>query len=126
MGCDIHTLVQVKKDNKWEDLENDLYTDRNYKLFSILAGVRGNEDPIAYPRGFPSDFELDKDDDENHNGHYMGDHSFSYLTLTELLENKERLKEADCDFVETLEILQDRSIGFGGMDNVRLVFGFDS
>jgi hypothetical protein len=53
------------------------YRDRNYTVFSVLAGVRndGYVKPIATPRGLPDGIADD--------GEY-GDHSFSWLTLAEL------------------------------------------
>ncbi len=65
------------------------YTDRNYSLFAILADVRNGFGfagtpisrgfkPISAPRGIPKDFEQ-KDPDE------LGDHSFSWLLVSELL-----------------------------------------
>lgn len=74
------------------------YHDRNYNFFAILANVRNGRGfaglptgtgfkPIAEPRGYPTDLgdlgpligmdELD--------GIWMGDHSHSWVTLTELL-----------------------------------------
>lgn len=75
--------------------EREWYHDRNYGVFAILANVRNYEDatPIAEPRGLPDDLcdELrhgnrdgeDVDFDET-GGYWLGDHSHSWLTLTEL------------------------------------------
>ena len=69
MGADIWTYVEHynHKTKKWEnanlyektpggnfDMVN-FYTGRNYTLFGKLAGVRGMDEPMVYPRGLPED-----------------------------------------------------------------------
>lgn len=76
MGCDIHVYVEYKNKNtgkwvlgnpefpnyqnwnhevrKWEQKDGALNW-RNYELFSLLAGVRGWNDPLVEPRGLPYD-----------------------------------------------------------------------
>jgi len=62
----------------------EFYNGRNYYLFSILAGVRGDEEPIDYPRGIPEDCSSGYSYVTNQ---WDGDgHSHSYFTLKELLE----------------------------------------
>lgn len=108
MGCDIHTYVEVKRNvnniEKWatadyyrknryyidypeEEKQYEvvhIYDDRNYGLFSILAGVRNYSDnePISQPKGLPEDCcdEIRKESD------YYGidGHSHSWFTLKEL------------------------------------------
>lgn len=57
MGCDIHTIVEIRKDGKWQyvpDLPKD-FDERNYKTFACLAGVRddfGNK--VFEPKGLPT------------------------------------------------------------------------
>lgn len=87
MGCDIHTVVQVKGVNRWVDVATSFLTARNYAAFDLLAGVRTNTKilrcvPISECKGLPDGFETDNDD--IHNGYWMGDHSHSYLTLEEM------------------------------------------
>lgn len=68
MGCDIHVYIEkkVENSNNWEminlyyvdsytkDIELvSAYNERNYELFSILAGVRGWHEPFIDPRGIP-------------------------------------------------------------------------
>lgn len=103
MGCDIHLCTERKFDNKWINTdywqlnplyphreENqyeqvEVYSDRNYGLFSILAGVRsdGTFIPIDNPRGLPKDMTIQTKE-------YLVDywdndgHSHSYLYLDEL------------------------------------------
>ncbi len=65
------------------------YDDRDYTVFSVLANVRndGNVKPIAEPRGLPDDMvpERECDDEEEGSPDDHGDHSFSWLGLSELL-----------------------------------------
>lgn len=113
MGCDIHAIVQAKKDGKWVDVESKWKQDRHYFLFSWLADVRNGYGfagvptyapitPISTPRGLPDDFEVSSAmhqvTDPKVMGHraeyleegdtpemYMGDHSHSWLTADEIL-----------------------------------------
>ena len=76
MGADIHSLVEIRKDGKWEPVneaiwppdedELDLYGNkpyseplrvRRYGLFGWLANVRNYScvEPLAPPRGLPRD-----------------------------------------------------------------------
>lgn len=114
MGCDIHTYIEVQRTvsnelawqcadrfelNKYFDPKDDsdkwgqeynvdpVYSDRNYTLFSALAGVRyyGNEVALlSEPRGMPDDCnQVIKD----HNERWDADgHSHSYCTLQELYD----------------------------------------
>lgn len=111
MGTDIHAVWQAKKDNQWVDVPSTWDQDRHYALFAWLANVRNGYGfagvpthkeikPIAEPRGLPNDFTMG--DDERHvtarvnaaphrqkwtddDGVWMGDHSFSWLILDEIL-----------------------------------------
>ena len=104
MGTDIHYDFQKKTVTEtgeiWEDLNVDqeyqgkFYIGRDYMLFSVLADVRNGTgfagvqtyDPlpvIAEPRGLPEDI-LFEDDFED--SHCYGDHSYSYLYGSEIIE----------------------------------------
>lgn len=101
MGTDIHSIVQINVGDRWEyigsgptdDVGDLILQDRNYNLFSILAGVRNGFGfagyaiaspvvPIAEPRGLPhpiGSLPFNQPIDG-----LFGDHSFSWLTLKEL------------------------------------------
>lgn len=86
MGCDIHTHVEMKKENKWIHIDEvpEEFEKRNYSTFSILAGVRSsfNVKPISEPKGIPEDASKEtKANIEKWNG---DGHSHSHLTLKEL------------------------------------------
>lgn len=98
MGCDIHSLIQVKEygEGPWVTVEKRVNGDpRDYDMFAILANVRNGYGfaglttgqgfiPIAQPKGFPQDTAVT--DGEHIDGLWMGDHSHSWLTLSEMLE----------------------------------------
>lgn len=95
MGCDIHLIVEkrikgewgraealVEKKHEWSSPYEEWYTERNYSVFGALAGVREHEVvPIAEPRGIPSDCTTVADADD----FPFGDHTYSWLTVDELL-----------------------------------------
>lgn len=89
MGCDIHIVAQRKTENGYEDIEGNFsegpvpFDWRSYNLFGFLADVRNYSaiKPIAEPRGLPEDLKLDADDEFK-----FGDHSYSWLSVIELLE----------------------------------------
>lgn len=111
MGCDIHVKIEKRIDGVWTNVPwtsadartygykhdptdalevPDYFDARNYNLFAILAGVRqgtwgDNIPPIAEPRDIPEDspmFHMSHADME----YSLGDHSFSFVTLRELLD----------------------------------------
>lgn len=99
MGADIHAVVQVRKGGAWRAVDRKLACHRNYRVFAALAGVRNGSsagcdmgdmiEPIAEPRGFPEDVvrecpTCDHGEDESVEGRWLGDHSHSWLTLSEL------------------------------------------
>lgn len=103
MGTDVHAIVQVKINGKWETKEvPDM--GRNYLLFAVLADVRNGYGfagvpthkpitPIGEPRGLPEDLTLiDGEYVEGFNRYmnflqtktWLGDHSHSWLTFHEI------------------------------------------
>lgn len=109
MGCDIHVYTEVKKNvdgkTKWvcsdhfkknsyygtDEYEKEwdvcnIYDDRNYALFAILADVRnyGDNKPITEPKGLPKDCcQETKAEYERWDG---DGHSHSWYTLKELID----------------------------------------
>lgn len=105
MGCDIHIVVERQRENgAWErvwehDYDKpdavgtpDIFRNRNYDLFGILADVRngvgfagcvtGDGWPsIAPDRGIPLDSTISAED---LNDYTIGDHSFTWVGLDEL------------------------------------------
>lgn len=57
MGCDIHCYVDYKRKDSthWNSFGERINPGRNYTLFGLLAGVRGENSPYYPVRGIPSD-----------------------------------------------------------------------
>ena|SRR3990167_1143062 len=155
MGCNIHMFCEVfsKVLNKWETVgavfKNNCYRperlptisdgedsfspftlhpfqNRNYTLFTILAGVRseGNLPIISEPRRLPKDvspYVQRRSDEYDSDGH-----SHSFLTLAELekFDWKPYLSDSNMAFF-ALHVLQSlRKLKRFG--EVRIVFWFDN
>jgi hypothetical protein len=130
VGCDIHAILQRKdKDGVWNTVLTNVIPNRDYQLFSILSGVRGDSDlgPIAS--------RLDPFNDTSfvgyNTGHLnsiiyndelycMGEHSFGYITMEELgshvkeipqlVDNPKTYKEAANNFVAQMERLRNEEL----------------
>lgn len=58
MGCDIHIFIEFRKKgdmDQWRSFGKEVDGDRNYRMFALMAGVRGDATPIAAQRGMPAD-----------------------------------------------------------------------
>lgn len=101
MGCDIHPYAEVLTDSGWRKADVEVPSDRNYWAFAIMADVHNGSGfagcdtgkpvkPISQARGLPSDTSIadshmDDDDWDNPNHIWLGDHSYSWLFLSELM-----------------------------------------
>jgi len=99
MGTDIHLAAEVYKEGRWHLVETELPDYRNYTAFAILADVRNGYGfagfdtgepviPISEPRDFPKDLSEELQallDHVDGKSIYLGDDSFSWVTLQELL-----------------------------------------
>jgi len=126
MGADIHGVWQYKIGDHWFT-QGEIPDDRNYALFGALAGVRNyqNITPIAEPRGLPFNFPVKDEYFESYRGKiWMGDHSYSWLTLDEMLswDGWSQLDGAETIWLKWLDYAKAAS---GGYES-RIVFGFDS
>lgn len=86
MGCDIHTVVELKKGNEWVGIDElpEEFNERNYSTFAFLANVRNRFNTKGFePKGYPSD--MSEKSKKELKEEWAGDfHSESYLTLKEL------------------------------------------
>lgn len=127
VGCDIHPVVEVRRGEKWEAVKPvPLYHDwtddpdsqhvwefnRNYDAFAVMANVRngygfggcdtGDElVPISPPRGLPHDRAIQDEE-------VYGDHSYSWLLLSEILSydwGKKRKKRGFMSKEAALEVM---------------------
>ena len=114
-------------DGYWELSYNDkFYKGRNYSLFEILAGVRGDDDnAIEPPRGIPDDASLgyktvaDQWDDDAH--------SHSYFTLDELLDvDWDKYDDRNLYLDEFLGTIEKMKSIDNDTKNIRCLFFFDN
>lgn len=143
MGRDIHMLAQHQDSNgTWVTDKTALYTARDSSVFDVLAC--GDPDdpvyqgaPISRPKGLPSDhqFTVKEGTCMYDAAFFIGEHSFSYLTLNELesfdwnqahLHFKNQSVAEGSNFGNVLSYLRGLSTQHGGPEKVRIVFGFDS
>lgn len=172
MGCDIHSRVQIQqKDGTWKTVVARIFPTsyallfdegvelneptsepfdwRSYGMFAFLADVRNysHVPPISQPRGLPKDLGVT---DPNQLEDYFGDHSFSWLSLDELLafnydqtfENRRTMRDGNgaadagsgngikTTFREFLGPLFFRDLDIirqvAREEKARIVFGFDN
>lgn len=153
MGCDIHLLIQARRDEVWEDVilnlddeieegERDDYGDTfwepgSYATFAVLADVRNDDDwhiaPISTPRGIPDDFECEDyriADETPGPARLIGDVERNGKDLGEHSHSWVTLAELKAVPEDQRWALPEAWIPelekFGAPDDVRLVFGFDS
>jgi hypothetical protein len=80
MSTDIHSRAERRNsEGKWESVWFSPFDWQAYGMYGFLANVRNYSDvpPLAQPRGLPADLDAGNED--------LGDHSFSWLSLSELL-----------------------------------------
>lgn len=60
MGCDIHGFIEFRhpqsQGKDWDAFGGQLSLDRNYRIFGLLAGVRGGQ-AVHPPKGIPRDID---------------------------------------------------------------------
>lgn len=113
MGCDIHFVTEVKKEGKWEGVEEDLkiLENRNYSTFAFLANVRNSFGTKGFePKGSPEDM---SDEAKKLVEEWDDGHSHSYLTLQELIDkDKTDYCSVKC---KILKDFYDKFIELGGV-----------
>lgn len=148
MGTDIHTHVEYREQEtgnwkmlymytpyRWNPEKLNIvepYSDRNYELFGALAGVRGWAEPIATPRGIPSDVSDGVSDKYNIEKDW-GIHTPSWLSLLELIAAAQDKKTYDKNVRSSLKELISNIVfmlhsahRWHDDIDVRIVFWFDS
>jgi hypothetical protein len=86
MGCDIHPFAEKRVDGRWQGIEDVFpFMRRDYLMFGFLADVRNEHalPTIAQPRGLPQD--LSAHVEEQYGLSDDGAHSFSWLSVSELV-----------------------------------------
>lgn len=136
MGCDIHPFLEKKIDGKWQAVgemnqwgsleEYEPLSDRDYYLFSILAGVRNHHSltPIAPPKGLPDDMSPEVE----RLAVYWEDcaHNESWLSYNELDSHDYDQYEYENWEVIEKKVIPDMQEIMKEVEDVRIVFWFDS
>jgi hypothetical protein len=113
MGTDIHIVAEVKRDGEWRLSDIKVPCNRDYDTFAILANIRNGFGfagvktgepltPISLPRGLPKDISEELKGKMNlpgDNDCWLGDHSYSYITLKEMLEYDYNGLRIECGMV---------------------------
>ena len=156
MGCDIHLYVEYQTregSDYWFNFGSEFGLDRNYKVFSRLAGVRnyGEDAEHIFPRGLPDNLGYVTEDEtryyiseeEGHKnatpeeakrwggiskcGKWVDDpdnHTYSWLTVDEYEKAIDvELVEHSVDYKALLAALK---VLEEGMFDVRVGFWFDN
>jgi hypothetical protein len=139
MGCDIHLYFEKKNNQgKWEKIEIDerlLPDDRDYQVFSFLAGVRNywkefQIEPQFADRGIPEDSSCPIGETNNF---WIGDHSFTHAYLNEILVAPWSTYLLDeCYFIIFCAYVLPRLCSFyifltkEEERNIRVIMGFDN
>ena len=97
MGCDIHLITQIKRENKWEYIEDvpEEFNQRNYFNFAVLADVRNGFGTKGFePKGLPEDLGGKKFGWESEFNHYKDCYE-KYSTKMCRLPNGEYISDMD-------------------------------
>lgn len=114
MGCDIHMIVEVKRNESWTGIEElpESLNERNYSIFAFLVNVRNSFNTQGFkPKGKP---EMLSDKAKKMFEEWREDgHSHSYLSLKELIEkDKSDYFSVKC---KVLKEFYDKFLELGGV-----------
>lgn len=129
MGLDIHTVVQIANKKEWQTISSDLTQDCCYITFKVLANIGNLPYPYIHrPKGLPDDLQYEDFYTSSLNSNdklWLGNHSFSYYTLHELLETNTSFKNTYLYLwiEQLLELKKEYKVP---LSSIRVVFGFDS
>lgn len=118
MGCDIHFYVEKRVNGTWVSADTwekdapyheNIYSDRNYSLFAILADVRNGHGfagvktgdgfvPICQPKGLPEDCSPEVKADSDNYG--ADGHSHSWHTVADIMAYDWTRVAKECGWVQ--------------------------
>jgi len=138
MGCDIHLHIEVKLNGKWEHYAAPRI-DRDYRLFTKMAGVRQccNMQCLASPRGLPNDitvltrYDCERMGSDGHDHSWLGKEEIRILShFIEVLKDGWYNLEyhvLHCYLFENSFDIVSYPEGVPiGVEDVRFVFWFDN
>lgn len=137
MGCDIHVHVEIRYKGEWVHYIAPR-VNRWYRLFAVMAGVRGEDTPIVEPKGLPDDMsvvtKIDWEfcEDDWHTPSWFNEEEI--MKLEDWLQDHDKTLEYDIlgsyfygnGFVGWKRYPEDETNMPGGIDGVRMVFWFDN
>lgn len=147
MGCDIHIEVFARVRDQWTYVarppawmikepgslwgfsHSDWPVGRSYQTFGVLAGMRGDIVPTIPPRGLPEFVEAPTWDEYIFERRTLdlGEHTHSYMTLTELAslpwDTLDYVPDVVSEFIPMLRKIERHGVSAG---DIMVVFGFDS
>lgn len=131
MGCDVHVMIEYSElqnsdgSLRWSGMGGIWNPGRDYAMFEILAGVRGDDDKAIFPpRGLPSDMSyLGKENFEDEELH-----SLTWLTWDEFAAAvARRMFECDWPYAIGWDVLLTTMSAFREHDiPTRLLVAFDN
>jgi hypothetical protein len=127
MGCDIHVHVEVKIKGEWHHY-NQPNIRRSYDLYGRMAGVRGDLEPIAKPRGIPKDatwmtkFDFERMRDDAHTASWLSGAEVEKLEVEGLLDSQ---TDHGYIFGNGFNIKKYPEDYPDGVEDARMVFWFD-
>lgn len=133
MGCDIHYVVEQKHAHRWIGVyASDVIvykkraqaSERFYRFFTEIAGVRGESATQIEPRGMPGDaseLALYMAQDWDGDGH-----THSFLSVAEFITSYKRANEAAVGRQEPLDAEDLLAIYDDDAVERRVVFWFDN
>ena len=139
MGCGTHAVLQKKQDDgTWLTIDTDVL-----QLPSSVARQFNDESQAFRTNGFPAGFSLNESFE--HDGYWMGDHSYGYFTVKEFLAyetetyDKVSFERTDEGYMINVdfrgeqwdEVVVELQRGLSWMynweeENYRIVMGYDS
>lgn len=142
MGCDIHLHIEIKLNGRWEHFGCP-NIDRNYSLFSKMAGIRQvvGVAAITQPKGLPKDltcitqFDADYWKDDRHGESWLDKHEIVQLSnfLEGMSTGSTKNYDLECDILHCY-LFGNSFAGLSkypgecreGVSDVRFVFWFDN
>lgn len=113
MGCDIHLHIEIKLNGKWEHYGCPSI-DRNYRLFTKMAGIKNYTGitPIAQPKGLPEDltiitqFDAKDWEDDAHDSSWLNKEEIVQLSdFLDILSKAEKKQSIRYDLEQDIALL---------------------
>ena len=128
----IHVEYKSRKTGKWT-YAYEVDGDRNYNLFSILAGTRGDCLPLYNPRGLPSDIsDMAKKEYEDwgadaHTPSWLTTQEFKECLSTTIKRSEDSYRDEMKKWLEPYYEIYEKMYTIESQGELcRMIFGFDN